>query len=41
VTITDFKVIITLDDDNGVFYKIALMSVVIENNLDREEQDFL
>ncbi|MGO4817564.1 ribosome assembly cofactor RimP [Flavobacterium sp. W22_SRS_FP1] len=42
VTITDaFKVIITLDDDNGVVIQDCIdVSRVIENNLDREEQDF-
>ncbi len=42
VTITDaFKVIITLDDDNGVVLQDCIdVSRVIENNLDREEQDF-
>jgi ribosome maturation factor RimP len=37
-----FKVIITLDDDNGVVLQDCIdVSRVIENNLDREEQDFL
>lgn len=42
VTITDaFKVIVTLDDDNGVVLQDCIdVSRVIENNLDREEQDF-
>jgi len=42
VTITDaFKVIITLDDDNGVVLQDCIdISREIENNLDREEQDF-
>jgi len=42
LTITDaFKVIITLDDDNGVVLQDCIdVSRVIENNLDREEQDF-
>lgn len=42
LTITDaFKVIITLDDDNGVVLQDCIdISRVIENNLDREEQDF-
>ena len=42
LTITDaFKVIITLDDDNGVVLQDCIdVSRAIENNLDREEQDF-
>ncbi|WP_175514019.1 ribosome assembly cofactor RimP [Flavobacterium degerlachei] len=42
LTITDaFKVIITLDDDNGVVLQDCIdISREIENNLDREEQDF-
>lgn len=42
VTITDaFKVIVTLDDDNGVVLQDCIdISRAIENNLDREEQDF-
>lgn len=42
LTITDaFKVIITLDDDNGVVLQDCIdISRVIEGNLDREEQDF-
>ncbi|HEY4618189.1 MAG TPA: ribosome assembly cofactor RimP [Flavobacterium sp.] len=42
LTITDaFKVIITLDDDNGVVLQDCIdISRVIESNLDREEQDF-
>lgn len=42
LTITDaFKVIVTLDDDNGVVLQDCIdVSRVIENNLDREEQDF-
>ncbi len=42
VTITDaFKVIVTLDDDNGVVLQDCIdISREIENNLDREEQDF-
>jgi ribosome maturation factor RimP len=42
LTITDaFKVIVTLDDDNGVVLQDCIdISRVIENNLDREEQDF-
>ncbi|WP_072942805.1 ribosome assembly cofactor RimP [Flavobacterium granuli] len=42
VTITDaFKVIVTLDDDNGVVLQDCIdVSRAIESNLDREEQDF-
>lgn len=42
LTITDsFKIIVTLDDDNGVILQDCIdISRVIENNLDREEQDF-
>lgn len=42
VTITDaFKIIVTLDDDNGVVLQDCIdISRAIENNLDREEQDF-
>jgi ribosome maturation factor RimP len=42
LTITDnFKVIITLDGDNGVALQDCIdVSRAIENNLDREEQDF-
>ncbi|EIA09377.1 hypothetical protein HJ01_01283 [Flavobacterium frigoris PS1] len=42
LTITDaFKVIVTLDDDNGVVLQDCIdISREIENNLDREEQDF-
>ncbi|MGM8360370.1 ribosome assembly cofactor RimP [Flavobacterium sp. ARAG 55.4] len=42
LTITDaFKVIITLDDDNGVVLQDCIdISRAIESNLDREEQDF-
>ena len=42
LTITDaFKVIVTLDDDNGVVLQDCIdISRAIENNLDREEQDF-
>lgn len=42
LTVTDaFKVIITLDDDNGVVLQDCIdISRVIESNLDREEQDF-
>ena len=40
--ITDaFKVIVTLDDDHGVALQDCIdVSRAIENNLDREEQDF-
>jgi ribosome maturation factor RimP len=40
--ITDsFKIIVTLDGDNGVVLQDCIdISRVIENNLDREEQDF-
>jgi ribosome maturation factor RimP len=40
--ITDsFKIIVTLDGDNGVALQDCIdISRVIENNLDREEQDF-
>jgi len=42
LTITDsFKVIVTLDGDNGVALQDCIdISRAIENNLDREEQDF-
>jgi ribosome maturation factor RimP len=42
LTITDaFKVIVALDDDNGVALQDCIyVSRAIENNLDREEQDF-
>lgn len=42
LTITDsFKIIVTLDSDNGVLLQDCIdISRVIENNLDREEQDF-
>ena len=42
LTITEtFKVIITLDGDNGVNLQDCIdVSRAIENNLDREEQDF-
>ncbi len=42
LTITDaFKVIITLDGDNGVNLQDCIdVSRVIENNVDREEQDY-
>ncbi|KAB1156791.1 ribosome assembly cofactor RimP [Flavobacterium luteum] len=42
LTITDsFKVIVTLDADNGVVLQDCIdISRAIENNLDREEQDF-
>jgi len=42
LTITDsFKIIVTLDGDNGVLLQDCIdISRVIENNLDREEQDF-
>jgi ribosome maturation factor RimP len=41
-TITDnFKVIVSLDGDNGVALQDCIdISRAIENNLDREEQDF-
>lgn len=42
LTITDsFKIIVTLDGDNGVVLQDCIdISRIIENNLDREEQDF-
>jgi ribosome maturation factor RimP len=42
LVITDsFKIIVTLDGDNGVALQDCIdMSRAIENNLDREEQDF-
>ena len=42
LTITDaFKVMITLDDDNGVILQDWIdISRAIESNLDREEQDY-
>jgi len=42
LTITDsFKIIVTLDGDNGVNLQDCIdISRVVENNLDREEQDF-
>ncbi|WP_395051154.1 ribosome assembly cofactor RimP [Flavobacterium sp.] len=42
LTITDsFKIIVSLDGDNGVVLQDCIdISRVIENNLDREEQDF-
>jgi ribosome maturation factor RimP len=42
LTITDaFKVIVSLDDDNGVALQDCIdVSRAIESNLDREEQDF-
>jgi len=42
ITITDaFKIIVTLDGDNGVSLQDCIdISRAIENNLDREEQDF-
>ena len=42
LTITDsFKVIVTLDGDNGVALQDCIdISRAIEHNLDREEQDF-
>jgi ribosome maturation factor RimP len=42
LTITDaFKVIVTLDGDNGVALQDCIdVSRAIENNIDREEQDF-
>ncbi|MGH2664493.1 ribosome assembly cofactor RimP [Flavobacterium sp.] len=42
ITITDsYKIIVTLDGDNGVQLQDCInMSRIIENNLDREEQDF-
>ena len=42
LTITDsFKIIVTLDGDNGVALQDCIdISRAIENNLDREEQDF-
>jgi ribosome maturation factor RimP len=42
LTITEaFKVIVTLDGDNGVVLQDCIeISRVVENNLDREEQDF-
>jgi ribosome maturation factor RimP len=42
LTITDsFKIIITLDGDNGVILQDCIdISRAIEHNIDREEQDF-
>ena len=42
LTITDsFKIIVNLDGDNGVMLQDCIdISRAIENNLDREEQDF-
>jgi ribosome maturation factor RimP len=42
LTITDaFKIIVSLDGDNGVLLQDCIdISRAIENNLDREEQDF-
>jgi len=42
LTITDaFKIIVTLDGDNGVTLQDCIdISRAIENNIDREEQDF-
>ena len=42
LTITDaFKIIVTLDGDNGVVLQDCIdVSRAIEHNLDREEQDF-
>ena len=42
LTITDsFKIIVNLDGDNGVVLQDCIdISRAIENNLDREEQDF-
>lgn len=42
LTITDaFKIIVTLDGDNGVVLQDCIdVSRSIEHNLDREEQDF-
>ena len=42
LVITDsYKIIVTLDDDNGVVLQDCIdISRAIENNLDREEQDF-
>ncbi len=42
LTITDaFKIIVTLDGDNGVVLQDCIdISRAIEHNLDREEQDF-
>ncbi len=42
MTITDaFKIIVTLDGDNGVVLQDCIdISRAIEHNLDREEQDF-
>ncbi|MBE0392933.1 ribosome maturation factor RimP [Flavobacterium sp. 7E] len=42
LTITEaFKVIVTIDGDNGVALQDCIdLSRVVENNLDREEQDF-
>lgn len=42
LTITDaFKIIVSLDGDNGVLLQDCIdVSRTIENNLDREEQDF-
>jgi ribosome maturation factor RimP len=42
LTITDaFKIIVSIDGDNGVILQDCIdISRAIENNLDREEQDF-
>lgn len=42
LTITDnFKIIVTLDGDNGVILQDCVdISRALDNNLDREEQDF-
>jgi ribosome maturation factor RimP len=42
LTITDaFKIIVSIDGDNGVVLQDCIdISRAIENNLDREEQDF-
>ena len=42
MTITDsYKIIVTLDGDNGVQLQDCIdISRMVENNLDREEQDF-
>ena len=42
LTITDsFKIIVNIDGDNGVLLQDCIdISRAIENNLDREEQDF-
>ena len=42
LTITDaFKIIVSIDGDNGVLLQDCIdISRAIENNLDREEQDF-